>query len=69
MKQESFWSGFAAGAGVVAGSWLALNYARRGGSSRIVRLEKSVQIGAPLESVFDEWANFRTIPQRLSTSP
>src|SRR5581483_10708979 len=65
MEQRSFWSGFAAGAGLVAGSWAAMQFARRGGTSAIVRLEKSVQIGAPLEDVFDAWANFRLIPQHV----
>lgn len=63
MKQGSFWSGFGAGVGAVAGAWLAVTFARRGGMSPIVRLEKSIQIGAPLEDVFDAWANLRLIPQ------
>ncbi len=66
MKQGSFWTGFAAGAGVAAGSWIAFNFARRGGTSPIVRLEKSVQVGVPLEDAFDAWANFRLIPQYVS---
>lgn len=65
MKRRLFWSGAAAGAGVVAGSWAAFQYARRGGLSRIVRLEKSVQIGSALEDVFDAWANLRRIPQHV----
>jgi uncharacterized membrane protein len=66
MKRQAFWSGFAAGAGVIAGSWIGLNLARRGGMSPIVRLEKSVQVGASFEDVFDAWANFRLIPQHVS---
>jgi uncharacterized membrane protein len=65
MQNRSFWSGFATGAGVVAGSWVALQFARRGGMSPIVRLEKSVQIGRPLEDVFDAWANLRRIPEHV----
>jgi uncharacterized membrane protein len=65
MRQRFFWSGFSAGAGAIAGLWGVLHYARRGGLSRIVRLEKSVQIGAPLQDVFDAWANFREIPQHV----
>ncbi|HEY3930305.1 MAG TPA: SRPBCC family protein [Candidatus Koribacter sp.] len=65
MEQRSFWSGFIAGVGMVAGSWAALQFARRGGMSPIVRLEKSIQIGAPLEDVFGAWANFRLIPQHV----
>ena len=64
-RQRSFWSGFAAGAGVFAGSWAALHFARRGGLSPIVRLERSIQIGCGLEDVFDAWANFRLIPQHV----
>lgn len=67
MNQRSFWTGFATGAGAFAGSWAAMQFARRGGMSRIVRLEKSVQVGAPLEDVFDSWANFRLIPQHVSS--
>jgi uncharacterized membrane protein len=66
MNQRSFWSGFAAGAGVFAGSWAAVHFSRRGGLSPIVRLEKSMQIGRPVEEVFDAWANFRMIPQLVS---
>jgi uncharacterized membrane protein len=67
MSQRSFWSGFVAGASVFAGSWAALHFARRGGTSPIVRLEKSVQIGRPIEDVFDAWANLRLVPQHVST--
>jgi uncharacterized membrane protein len=67
MSQRSFWSGFATGAGVFTGAWAAVHFARRGGLSSIVRLEKSVQIGRPVEDVFDAWANFRLIPQHVST--
>jgi uncharacterized membrane protein len=67
MEQRSFWGGFVAGAGAVAGTWAALQYGRRGGDSRIVRLEKSVQIGRPLEDVFEAWSDLRMIPQYVSS--
>lgn len=66
MDQRSFWTGFAAGGGAVVGAWAALHYGRRGGLSRVVRLEKSMQVGRPLEQVFDAWANFRTMPQYVA---
>ena len=66
MEQRSFWGGFVAGAGLVAGSWAALHYGRRGGYSPIVRLEKSIQIGRPLEDVFEAWSDLRMIPQFVS---
>jgi uncharacterized membrane protein len=67
MQRGSFWNGFATGAAAMAGTWFALNFARRGGTSPIIRLEKSVQIGVPLETAFDSWANFRLIPQHVPT--
>lgn len=66
MNQRSFWSGFAAGAAAIAGTWAVLNFARQGGTSPIIRLEKSVQIGSSIEDVFSAWSNFRMIPQHVS---
>jgi uncharacterized membrane protein len=34
--------------------------------SPIVRLEKSVQIGRPLEDVYDAWSDFARIPEHVS---
>ena len=63
MEQRTFWGGFVAGAGLVAGTWVAVQFGRQGGLSTIVRLEKSVQIGRPIDDVFEAWADFRQIPQ------
>jgi uncharacterized membrane protein len=71
MRREDFWSGFAVGAGVgaFAGIAGALAARRRSASevdSRVVRLEKSVNIGRPVESVFAAWSNFERLPQWIS---
>ncbi len=66
MEQRSFWAGVVLGAGTVAGTWTALHFGRRGGSSPIIRLEKSVQIGRPIDDVFEAWSNFRSIPNHVS---
>ena len=55
-RRNHFWKGFAsgaaAGAGGTLGVLLALNYVGRAGHRRVVRLEKSIQIAAPVEDVF-----------------
>jgi uncharacterized membrane protein len=66
MEQRSFWGGFVAGAGAVTATWAALHYGRRGGDSQVIRLEKSIQIGRPLEDVFDAWSDYRSIPNHVS---
>jgi len=66
MEQRSFWAGVVLGAGTAAGAWTAFHFGRRGGNSPIVRLEKSVQIGRPIDDVFDAWSDFRTIPNHVS---
>ena len=58
MSQKSFWSGVAVGSGAVIGAMFASGLLGSGGDSRIIRLEKSVQIGADLETVFRAWAHF-----------
>ncbi len=58
MKGKNFWKGFAWGAGAVVGGGLITAALRRGGSSRILRLEKSIQIAASLEKVFESWSDF-----------
>ena len=67
MARKKFWQGFAAGAGAGAaaglGSWILLNLLGRRGRSRIVRLEKSVQIGRPVEEVFAAWTNLSGLPR------
>ena len=65
--RNHFWKGFGMGAAVGAGSMvgvlLALNYVGRAGHRRVVRLEKSIQIAAPVEEVFRAWLDMERLPQ------
>jgi len=68
MASKKFWKGFAAGAaaGTSAGfgSWL-LSRAIFHRADSVVRLEKSVQIGAPIDAVFSAWSDLEHLPMRL----
>jgi uncharacterized membrane protein len=68
MAKEKFWQGFAAGAaaGTLAGigsllGWNAVSSAR---DRRILHLEKSIQIGRPVNQVFRSWSDLESLPQR-----
>ncbi|HEX6908323.1 MAG TPA: SRPBCC family protein [Terriglobales bacterium] len=67
LRRNHFWKGFgigaAAGAGGTVGVLLALNYVGRAGHRRVVRLEKSIQIAAPVEDVFRVWLDMERLPQ------
>jgi len=62
-NRGNFWTGF--GVGAVAGACAALlpQMIGRNGSSRIIRLEKSVQIGRRVEEVFSAWRDFDRLPR------
>jgi uncharacterized membrane protein len=62
MRARGFWTGFAWGAATVAGTGLAVATLGSNRASRILRLEKSIQIAKPLHDVFDVWSN----PEDLS---
>jgi uncharacterized membrane protein len=69
MKQQSFWSGFAVGAavGTLAGvggvlAWKGLSAST---DRRIVRLEKSINVGRPAPTVFSTWMSFERLPQMI----
>jgi len=68
--RENFWSGFIAGAavGALAGVAGVLTARRRSTDidSHVVRLEKSVNIGRPVQSVFAAWSSFERLPQWIS---
>src|SRR2546423_11652110 len=70
MAREGFWSGFVGGItiGTLAGMGgvLAVRRLSGGTDSHILRLEKSINIGRPLESVFAAWANIERLPQYIS---
>ncbi len=62
---KRYWRGFvagaAAGAGLAIGGLAILNAFVR--NSRIVRLEKSLQIGRPAEEVFQQWSGLERLPR------
>ncbi len=69
MARKRFWKGFAAGvaagAGAGFGSWLLARALRGRQHSRTVRLEKSVQIGRPVDEVFRTWSNLERLGSLL----
>jgi uncharacterized membrane protein len=69
-RREGFWSGFGVGTIVGAaaglGAWIAMSGRASSYDSHILRLEKSVQIGRPVEEVFALWSNLEQLPERVS---
>lgn len=70
MARENFWAGFAAGAaaGALAGIGSVLAFKRFSSDTdrHVLRLEKSINIGRPVELVFAAWSNFERLPQLIS---
>lgn len=70
MARDRFWSGFGGGVltGAAAGSAAFLLASGRASTynSRILRLERSIQIGRPMNEVFAAWSRFDELPQRIS---
>lgn len=68
MAGRRFWKGFAAGAAAGAGagfgSWL-LSRAIGHRNSPVLRFEKSLQIGRPIEQVFRAWSDLERLPSWL----
>ena len=66
MARRRYWTGFTTGAlvgaGAATGSLLFTNLWGRARSSRILRLEKSIQVGRPVQEVFDAWLELETLP-------
>jgi len=69
-QQRDFWSGFGAGAaaGMFAGigaavAWRALRSGKQ--DADILRLEKTVQVGRPVEEVFRAWAELENLPELI----
>jgi uncharacterized membrane protein len=61
MRRATFWTGFACGVTAAIGGSLIAGSFRRGGASRILRLEKSIQIACPVDRVFANWSDFDTL--------
>ncbi len=63
MSQKPFWSGVAVGSGAILGAMVLANMRAERSHSRVIRIERSVQIGADVEAVFRAWSHFDRIPQ------
>jgi uncharacterized membrane protein len=65
---RKFWTGFTSGAvagvGAAGASLLAWRLWGRGKNGRILRLEKSIQIGRPVNEVFQAWSRLEDLPDR-----
>jgi uncharacterized membrane protein len=62
-RKGNFWAGIGVGAGLGAAVVLLPQLVGRGAASRIIRLEKSIQIGRPVEEVFSAWVDFDRLPR------
>jgi len=66
--RKKFWTGFTAGAvagtGAAGASLLAWRAFGRVKNGRILRLEKSIQIGRPVNEVFSAWSRLEDLPNR-----
>jgi uncharacterized membrane protein len=62
----AFGWGTAVGIGVGAVVWLIPELIGRARRSHIVRLQKSIQIGAPSAEVFERWMNLQNLPRFAS---
>jgi uncharacterized membrane protein len=61
--RRGFGLGLAAGIGVATAVWLVPELVGRARNSHIVRLQKNIQIGAPVEDVFERWTNLQNLPR------
>lgn len=60
---RGFMTGVAAGAGAGIGALLLMRGMGGSRNQRVVRLEKSLQVGRPVHEVFEAWANLERLPQ------
>src|SRR5438105_15511671 len=69
MARDGFWDGFGLGtlAGVTAGiaGFVAASGRASSYDNRILRLERSIQIGRPVEEVFSEWSQLENLPAKI----
>jgi len=63
MRKSSFWRAFAMGAAAGTGAMLIPQLVGRASGSRIIRLEKSIQIGRGVEEVFEAWTDWDRLPR------
>jgi uncharacterized membrane protein len=60
---RGFGLGVLVGVGASAAVWLIPELIGRARNSHIIRLQKSIQIGAPVKEVFDSWLNVQNLPR------
>jgi uncharacterized membrane protein len=65
--RNGFFSGVGAGFALGVGAFAALQAFRPGRSPRVLRIQKSIQIGAPVSEVFGAWVDLARLPERIST--
>ena len=69
MATRRFWNGFlagtAAGAGAAAASMLGWKMVSGKGNRRVLRVERSLQIGRGVDEVFRAWADLESLPKRV----
>src|SRR5215210_7098656 len=67
MAHRRYWQGFAAGLAAGTGGALAtlaaVNLIGNAGRNRVVRIEKSIQIGRPVQEVFQRWASLEWLQE------
>jgi uncharacterized membrane protein len=63
MAPRGFWTGISVGAGIGAAAVLLPQLVGNRSRNRVVRLEKSIQIGRPVEEVFQAWSDFDHLPR------
>jgi uncharacterized membrane protein len=63
MPRTRFWKAFAMGAAAGTGAMLIPQLVGRGRTSRIIRLEKSIQVGRPVEEVYAAWTDWERLPR------
>jgi uncharacterized membrane protein len=64
--RNGFFSGIGAGFALGLGTFAAVQAFRPGRSSRVLRIEKSIEVGAPVSEVFGAWADLARLPERIS---
>lgn len=67
VEQRTFWIGFTWGAATAVSGALIAGGLGRGGSSRVLRLEKSVQIACSPQEAFAAWSDFEQLPTMIKT--
>jgi uncharacterized membrane protein len=69
MATRRFWNGFlagtAVGAGAAAASVLGWKVVSGKGQRRVLRIERSLQIGRGVDEVFRAWSNLESLPEHV----